>query len=189
MPRHDDFGRILPSHRWLGEPRRQSWGYRWWRGWRWWLAAAALLAGMWFFNRVWQPTLPVPAGIPQRVSAAFHRCGSGRGANCVVDGDTFIMAQRHFRIIGIDAPEIGSKARCPAEATLAEAAAGELLALLNAGPLILRASSEGLRDGYGRELVAVTRLRSDGAVQDIAEVMIAGGKVRRYDYGARLPWC
>jgi micrococcal nuclease len=185
MPRREDFGRILPTHRWQGEPRWRGW----WRAWRWWLFAAVLLAAMWLINQAWPSAPPLPAGTPQRIAAPFHRCGSGRGPNCVVDGDTFIMAARHFRITGIDAPEIGSKARCPAEAALAEAAAAELLALLNQGPFIVRPPSDGLRDGYGRELVAVTRQRSDGSVQDLAADLVAGGKVRRYDYGAREPWC
>lgn len=182
MPRRDDYGRILPTHRWRGQPPLR----RWWRALRWWLLAALLVGVMWQIDRLWQTG---PRGTPIAVSAAFHRCGLGRGANCVIDGDTFIMGQRHFRITGIDAAEIGTKARCPAEAAQAEVAAAALLALLNQGPFVLRPPQDGLRDDYGRELVQLERQRGDGTAEDLAQTLVASGAVRRYDFGPRQSWC
>ena len=180
--RSSNYGRVLPTHRWQGTSRAA----RWWRAWRWWLALALLLAGWWAIRAYWLVEPPLK-GTPQAVSAAFHRCGQGKGPNCVVDGDTFIMTQRHIRITGIDAPEIGTKARCPVEATKAEVAANELLRLLNQGPFTMQASQDGLRDEYGRELMSVTR--PGPPVQDLAKALIAGGTVRRYEFGPRQPWC
>ena len=107
----------------------------------------------------------------------------------MVDGDTFFMGARHIRILGIDAPEIGAHARCPNEAALAEEAAAELLALLNAGPFTLQPPQDGLRDDYGRELMSVTRRSPGGAVQDFAATLVASGKVRSYTRGPRQTWC
>ena len=179
----EDFGKVLPTRRWRGTaPKR---GSRW-SAWKPWLGLTLLLSIWWALDHYWL-TEPPLKGTPQQVAVSFHRCGQGRGPNCVVDGDTFIMAQRHIRITGIDAPEIGAKARCPAEAAQAEAAAGALLALLNQGPFTLQAPEDGLRDEYGRELMTVTRPGSPP--QDIAKALIASGTVRAYEYGSRQPWC
>ena len=157
--------------------------------WRPWLLLGLLLGAWVLVERYWPTNPPLMRGTAQAVSTAFHRCGKGRGPNCVVDGDTFFMDARHIRIIGIDAPEIGAHARCPAEAALAEEAAAELLVLLNAGPFTLQPPEDGLRDDYGRELMTVTRKSPGGAVQDFAAALIASGKVRSYTRGPRQTWC
>lgn len=185
MAGRDDYGKILPTRRWRGSapPQRR----RWWQAWRWWLGAALLIAAIWAANRLW-PDRPTLRGTPQQAVASFVRCGKGRGPHCVVDGDTFIMSTRHIRITGIDAPEIGTKARCPREGELAEQAADELLRLLNQGPFEMRPPEDGLRDEYGRELMVVTRRLPDGT-QDIAQALVASGRVRPYHHGQRQPWC
>ena len=174
---------ILSQRQWRGSPPRR----RWWYAWRPWLGLALLLAVWIAYDRAFAPG--APHGTPQRIAQSFHRCGQGHGPNCVIDGDTFVMTRRHIRIIGIDAPEIGAKARCPEEARGAEQAAGALLALLNQGPFEMTPPEDGLRDEYGRELMTLTRRRTDGGLQDIARDMIASGTVRAYDRGARLAWC
>lgn len=187
--RGDRFGRVLPTRQWRG-PSRSPWWRRLFRAWRWWLMLALLLAAMHYLSAWWNPEPAPLGGTKLRVVDSFHRCGRGRGANCVVDGDTFIMTRRHIRIIGIDAPEVGAKARCPAEAALAEAAAAELLRLLNQGPFVLQPPEDGLRDQYGRELMTVTRTRADGSRQDLAEELVASGTVHRYGLGIeRGGWC
>lgn len=184
--RRNDYGRILPTHRWQGVSRPKGW----WRAWRWWLFAGILIVLVLAVDTWWQVPEAGPRGTPVRVaSTAFHRCGQGRGPNCVVDGDTFIMSSRHIRITGIDAPEIGTKARCPRESELAEAAADELVRLLNQGAFTMQPPEDGLRDEYGRELMVVTRAGADGGKQDIAQALVAAGKVRPYLHGAREPWC
>ncbi len=179
--RPEDYGKVLPTSRWRGKTVRSRWA-----PWKPWIGLVLLLIG-WQLLKTYVLTEPPLKGTPHVVSAAFHRCGQGKGPNCVVDGDTFIMAQRHIRITGIDAPEIGAKARCPAEAAKAEAAANELLRLLNQGRFTMQSSQDGLRDEYGRELMTVTR--PGPPVQDLAKDLIAGGAVRKYEYGARQPWC
>lgn len=187
--RRENYGRILPTRQWRGAPHL-PWWKRWFRAWRWWLMLALLLTAMHYLQQWWQDAISPPGGTRITVGQTFHRCGQGRGPNCVVDGDTFIMAARHFRIIGVDAPEVGAKAGCPAEAQLAEEAAAGLLSLLNQGPFIMQAPQDGLRDLYGRELVAVTRTRADGTVQDIAGDLITSGKVHPYDRAhPRGGWC
>jgi len=181
----DDYGKVLPTSRWRGSRsgRRSRWS-----AWKPWLWLVLLLTGWWLLNHYVLKEPPLK-GTPQQVALEFHRCGKGGGPNCVVDGDTFIMGQRHIRITGIDAPEIGTKARCPKEAALAEVAANELLRLLRQGPFTMQSAQDGLRDDYGRELMSVTRVGANGAVQDIARDLIASNVVRRYDYGARGTWC
>lgn len=181
----DDYGKVLPTRRWRGSggPRRSRLA-----GWAPWFGLVLLLSGWWLLDHYVLKDPPL-GGTPQQIALEFHRCGQGRGPNCVIDGDTFIMAQRKIRITGIDAPEIGTKARCPAEARLAEAAANELLRLLRAGPFVLQSAQDGLRDEYGRELMSVTRTRTDGSVQDIAKDLIASNTVQRYEFGPRGDWC
>jgi micrococcal nuclease len=179
----EDYGKVLPTSRWRGKPGRRR---NRWSPWKPWIGLILLLA-TWQVAKTYWLTEPPLKGTRQAVSTQFHRCGQGKGPNCVVDGDTFIMAQRHIRITGIDAPEIGAKARCPVEAAKAEVAANELLRLLNQGVFTMQSSQDGLRDEYGRELMTVTR--PGPPVQDIAKDLIASGTVRRYEYGARQTWC
>lgn len=163
---------------------------RLWRGLRWWLGAAILIVILQVVQQRWQPALAPLQGTRLNVSLTFYRCGAGRGPNCVPDGDTLIMGQRKIRIIGIDAPEAGDKAGCPEEAVAAEAAAEELLRLLKQGSFLLQPPQDGLRDQYGRELMTLTRTRADGTTQDLAEDLIASGKVHRFDRGSpRGGWC
>jgi len=123
---------------------------------------------------------------PERVDAQFTRCGPGRGRACVVDGDTFKIGRRKVRIIGIDAPEV--KARCPAEARLAEAATARLQTLLNQGPFEMTGRIDDMQDKYGRDLRAIERRRPDGSVQSIADEMRASGLAHRY-LGFKTAWC
>lgn len=181
----EDYGKILPTSRWRGATSKRHSRLSAWKPWLW---LVVLLTGWWLLNHYVLKEPPLK-GTPHPVEQEFQRCGKGRGPNCVVDGDTFIMGQRHIRITGIDAPEIGTKARCPKEAALAEAAANELLRLLRQGPFVMQSAQDGLRDDYGRELMSVTRSGAGGAVQDIAKDLIASNMVRRYDYGARGSWC
>ena len=136
------------------------------------------------------PAMVEPPGFlstgPERVDARFTRCGRGRGQACVVDGDTFKLGQRKIRIIGIDAPE--TKAQCPKEAQLAEAATVKLQALLNEGPFTMIGRFDDMQDRYGRDLRIVERRRADGSTQSIADDMRASGLAHRY-LGFKTGWC
>jgi endonuclease YncB( thermonuclease family) len=104
----------------------------------------------------------------------------------VIDGDSIrarLGANRieRIRLVGLDAPELGEHARCPAEAHLAERARARLVALLASGSVEMQQHG---RDRYGRVLALVT---VDGA--DVAATMIGEGLARPYAGGRRLSWC
>ena len=183
--RNNGYGKVLPTRRWQGRSR----GARLWAALKWWLGAAVLVGAAWYFltdNRIGPTTMP--AGPSQEVRGPFVRCGQGRAAGCVVDGDTIIIGNRTIRLIGIDAPEI-HPARCPEEARLGEAATIELLRLVNQGPFTLAGPEPAVHDEYGRELRHLLRARPDGSVQSIADDLVATGAVRPYLRGPRVPWC
>jgi endonuclease YncB( thermonuclease family) len=112
------------------------------------------------------PALIEPPGFlqatPEPVSADFTRCGPGRGAACVIDGDTF---------------------------KLGEQATAKLQALLNERPFELVAPLYRDHDMYGRELRVVRRLLPDGSHESIAELMRKSGLARRYLGGFKTGWC
>lgn len=189
-----DYGRVLSSARWEGKTTRQRRKVRrpllgrWLAALRPWLFLAILLL-------IW-PTLDAAlieppeflSTQPVRVSGNFPRCGPGRHRMCVVDGDTFWLASTKVRLVGIDAPET-HPSRCIAEARLGEAASVALERQLSAGPFLLTGRIDRPVDRYGRELRTVTRLRSDGSQESVAEAMLLGGTVRRYAGGLRGGWC
>lgn len=183
--RRPDYGKVLPGHRWRGEGR----GRRLWNAVKWWLGAALLIGLCWHFlgsQRIAPEQLPASGG--EVIQGPFVRCGKGRAAGCVADGDTILIGKRTIRIIGIDAPEL-HPARCPAEAAKGEAAAELLLKLVNQGPFTLAGPQPVVHDEYGRELRHLLRARPDGTVQSIADDLVASGLVRAYLRGPRDPWC
>jgi endonuclease YncB( thermonuclease family) len=125
---------------------------------------------------------------PERVSEQFSRCGPGRGHACVIDGDTFKLGERKVRVIGIDAPET-HPARCPEEVRLGEEATAKLRELLNQGAFEMSGWAHNRRDRYGRDLMAITRLRPDGSTQSIAADMRTSGLAHRYLGGFKTGWC
>ena len=176
---------VLPSHQWRGESR----GRRFWNALRWWLATGLLVAALWYwFGSTRIAPERIPEGPQEVLKGPFTRCGKGRSATCVVDGDTILIGQRTIRVIGIDAPEIHPP-RCPDEARKGEAAAQGLLALMNQGPVTLAGPTPPVRDEYGRELRHLLRARPDGTVQSLADDLVTSGLVRPYLRGPRDPWC
>jgi micrococcal nuclease len=115
------------------------------------------------------------------LSGNFGSCRFGWRANCVVDGDTFIMDRQKIRIADIDAPEIVGA--CDYERTLARRATVRLRELLNEGPFELRAYASRDTDQYGRKLRMLYR-----GGRSIGDVLIAEGLARRWT-GRRQPWC
>ena len=181
------YGRVLPTYQWQGRTFVQ----RLWAALKWWLGAALLIAVMWLVTQNCPGRIApaaMPSGPAEVITGPFVRCGTGRAAGCVPDGDTLIIGTRKIRIIGIDAPEL-HPARCPAEAAKGEAAAQALLTMLNQGSFTLAGPSPVVRDEYGRELRHLLRLRPDGSVQSIADDLVASGTVRAYLHGSRDPWC
>lgn len=188
LPRRSPrYGRVLPTHQWQGQSRWQ----RLWAALKWWLGAAMLIAAMGLIAQYWPGRVApatMPTGPAEVIAGPFVRCGKGRAAGCVPDGDTLIIGTRKIRIIGIDAPEL-HPSRCPAEAEKGEAAAQSLLALVNQGPFTLAGPTPVVRDEYGRELRHLLRARPDGSVQSIADDLVTTRTVRPYLHGSRDPWC
>lgn len=102
------------------------------------------------------------------------------GTIYVIDGDTFSLAGRRIRILGMDAPET-HPSRCAQEAQLGNAATDKLRALLSSGTITMSGSGV---DRYGR---ALRQVFVNGV--DVADTMISAGLARSYDGGKKLPWC
>ena len=99
----------------------------------------------------------------------------------VIDGDTLDVRGERIRILNIDAPERGDRARCQAERVLAERASRALRSRVQAARRI-ELERDGL-DRYGRTLAVV---RLDGA--DVGEDLISEGLAVRWGNG-RPDWC
>ena len=98
-----DYGRVLPTRTWRGEPRGRGALGRLWRAARWWLALIAL-AALWVLYRDAQRFAP-PAfleGEATPVAGAFARCAAGSGPRCVIDGDTLALGGRTVRLVGLE---------------------------------------------------------------------------------------
>ncbi len=128
----------------------------------------------------------LPAAAPganpaEIVFVSLPMCNSGRGSDCVIDGDTFRLDGQSIRIADIDTPETRDFA-CDGERALGERATRRMRDLLNAGPFELQPYARDT-DQYGRKLRIVTR---DG--QSLGQMLVAEGLARTWD-GARHSWC
>ena len=102
----------------------------------------------------------------------------------VIDGDTLedMRDDITYRVVNIDTPETGSRARCAAERALGNRATDAVRSLVDqARRLELRPT--GRRDRYGRTIAFVL---IDG--RDMGETLIAEGLARPWR-GRREPWC
>ena len=111
----------------------------------------------------------------------YPLCSRAIRRNCVVDGDTFYLAQDKIRIADIDAPETHPP-RCAREADLGDRATVRLSQLLSAGTFQLAVADRD-RDRYGRKLRIVTR---NG--RSIGDQLVSEGLARTWA-GRRQPWC
>ena len=68
-------------------------------------------------------------------------------------------------------------------------ATAKLQGLLNQGPFEMVGRSFNDQDRYGRDLRALSRARSDGSMQSIADDMRASGLAHRYLGGYKSGWC
>jgi endonuclease YncB( thermonuclease family) len=98
-----------------------------------------------------------------------------------IDGDTIIANGVHYRLVNIDTPETGKRARCDSEQLLGEMATRRMRALLGAG--IVTIKPVGRIDRYNRPLAFVAL---DG--RDIGEIMVAEGLAVKWQ-GRRHAWC
>lgn len=102
----------------------------------------------------------------------------------VVDGDTLedMAANVTYRVVNIDTPEAGQRARCSAERNLANRATQQVRTLLSRAAAV-ELQPTGRIDRYGRTIAFVL---IDG--RDLGEMLIAEGLARPWR-GRREPWC
>lgn len=101
-----------------------------------------------------------------------------------IDGDTLRVRETGeiIRILNIDTPETGSRARCDSERNRAAAATRRARALINDAREV-DIERSGKIDRYGRTLA---RIRVDG--RDLGAQLVAEGHARRWN-GRREAWC
>lgn len=156
------------------------------------LGIFVLVTGVWalaqFTTVTDRPLLSLPQigdhSAPARpaVTRYFAMCDRMRRDYCVIDGDTFTVADATIRIADIDAPETHPP-RCEQEARLGAQATRRLQELLNSGPFVLSRPGWRDEDRYGRKLRTVSR---DG--RSLGAVLVSEGLAREW-IGRRMPWC
>ena len=155
------------------------------------LAALALVftlsAGVMFVAS--DPTPRAEAQPTQLASAESPRGLRGRGNSVadrirIIDGDTMedLRQEITYRLVNIDTPETGSRARCTAERTLGDRATQAARTLVSQAQR-LEFRPTGRIDRYGRTIAFVV---IDG--HDMGETLIAEGLARPWR-GRREPWC
>lgn len=111
----------------------------------------------------------------------------------VIDGDTIevrafpwldVAVTTRVRVLGIDTPEKGARAKCRAEADLADRASDLARLALPVGALVQLTDIQ--QDKYGGRVVA--RVESPGG-HDLGAALVAAGLARPYDGGRKAGWC
>ncbi len=147
--------------------------------------AVVLAAGLSFTFLSADPTSRAQAETTQRAANAPQGLRGEVAARIrVIDGDTIedMRDDITYRLVNIDTPETGSRARCAAERALGDRATEAARALFaDARRLELRPT--GRLDRYGRTIAFVL---IDG--RDMGETLIADGLARPWR-GRREPWC
>ncbi|NIJ41558.1 MULTISPECIES: thermonuclease family protein [Parvibaculum] len=100
----------------------------------------------------------------------------------IYDGDTFRMGAERVRILGVDAPELGTRAKCAAEREAAIKARDYLRRKLRGGAVVTIERNG--NDVYERTLA---RVFVDG--HDIADDMISIGLAIPYSPSTHGKWC
>ena len=102
----------------------------------------------------------------------------------IIDGDTLedTASDVTYRVVNIDTPEAGQRARCSGEHNLAARATRQVRALV-ARAAAIEFRPTGRIDRYGRTIAFVL---IDG--RDLGEMLIAEGLARPWR-GRREPWC
>lgn len=131
------------------------------------------------------PALPSAHGEPSTTAKSdTPRPGAQAQRIRVIDGDTLedMAADITYRVVNIDTPETGPRARCAAERDLGNQATRQARTLISAANDVeLRPT--GRIDRYGRTIAFVL---IDG--RDLGETLIADGLARPWR-GRREPWC
>jgi micrococcal nuclease len=136
-------------------------------------------------------TLPAegdPSPAPASEQSSAKSGGAERPAPTrqirVIDGDTIrdLASDITYRIVNIDTPETGARARCLAERELGDRATHQARTLITEAEVV-DVRPTGRTDRYGRAIAFVV---VDG--RDLGETLIAAGLARPWR-GRREPWC
>ncbi len=122
---------------------------------------------------------------------------AGQGVACaslvVIDGDTIKCDGQNMRLLGggvpfksgVDAPEMGSRAKCELERNLALKAKARLKELLLAG--VPRIEDSGARDRTQSRRPLVNIYLPDG--REAGQVLMGEGLAREWRPKHRIDWC
>lgn len=127
----------------------------------------------------------VPIAQTRFLERRLPLCGGKRRSlrrNCVVDGDTLWLGGEEIRVMGPDAPETGSTAKCRREREIGREATRRFAELVSSGPIRLQRRG---RDRYGRTLAYVFV-----GGRDVGKTLIREGLAVPYRGRATAePWC
>ncbi len=122
---------------------------------------------------------------------------SSHGVSCaslvVIDGDTIKCDGQNMRLLGggvpfksgVDAPEMGRRAKCDYEGDLAMKAKARLKELLLAG--VPRIEDSGARDRTQSRRPLVNIYLPDG--REVGQVLMSEGLAREWRPKHRIDWC
>lgn len=122
---------------------------------------------------------------------------AGQGVSCasliVIDGDTIKCDGQNMRLLGggvpfksgVDAPEMGSRAKCDYERDLALKAKARLKELLFAG--VPRIEDSGARDRTQSRRPLINIFLPDG--REAGQVLMSEGLAREWRAKHRIDWC
>lgn len=111
----------------------------------------------------------------------------------VIDGDTIKCDRQNMRLLGggvpfksgVDAPEMGNRAKCEAERLLALKAKARLKELLLSG--VPRIEDSGARDRTSNRRPLINIYLADG--REVGKVLMSEGLARPWSPGQRIDWC
>ena len=160
---------------------------RWWNRWSVTISALVLAASAWVLSKYEVVDL-VGSGDWKVVHGKFTLCGRGRAANCVIDGDTVMLANKKVRLRDYNAPELNGE--CAKESELARQSRSTLLEWLNRADLLMDGGDDPPYDQYGRELRTAKRPVQDRGDDYLSDHMIKLrlGQATGWD-APRGGWC
>ncbi|AVH44034.1 thermonuclease family protein [Agrobacterium tumefaciens] len=137
------------------------------------------------------------AGVASVICMTAGVASAGQGVSCaslvVIDGDTIKCDGQNMRLLGggvpfksgVDAPEMGSRAKCEFERDLALKAKARLKELLLAG--VPRIEDSGARDRTQSRRPLVNIHLPDG--REAGQVLMSEGLAREWRAKHSIDWC
>lgn len=124
---------------------------------------------------------------------AYAAQGIACASLIVIDGDTIKCDGQNMRLLGggvpfksgVDAPEIGSRAKCEAERLLALKAKVRLKELLLSG--VPRIEDSGSRDRTSSRRPLINIYLADG--REVGKVLMSEGLARPWSPKQKIDWC